>query len=190
MNSTNNSAFSTNKYEIDVNENLQSNKADAADNRANLHASRSPTPAASRVGLNSSASNNSTEISVGDGAAGGGDNNDPNGLVDGVRLGGRAHHHNNNFATLCTTSIVTRQLKEHAQENQLHKQISGYKRMRRQHQNVIIQLEMRCRAEIEEHKTKLDKEYKTLLQASGKELEKLQLKHQWELKKKVSETEL
>lgn len=134
---------------------------------------------------NSSASINSTEICVGAGAPGTGGNNDPSGLVDGVRLGGRAHHHNNNFATLRTTSIVTRQLKEHARENQLHEQMSGYKRMRRQHQKAIIQLEMRCRAEIEEHKTKLDKEYETLLQAFGKELEKLQLKHQAELEKKL-----
>lgn len=121
----------------------------------------------------------------GGGSSGGG--HDASGL-DGVRLGGRAHHHNNNFATLRTTSIVTRQLKEHARENQLHEQMSGYKRMRRQHQKAIIQLEMRCRAEIEEHKTKLDKEYETLLQAFGKELEKLQLKHQAELEKKVSES--
>lgn len=91
----------------------------------------------------------------------------------------------NNFATLRTTSIVTRQLKEHARENQLHEQMSGYKRMRRQHQKAIIQLEIKCRGEIEEHKQKLDKEYENLLQQFGKELEKLQAKHQQELDKKV-----
>lgn len=91
----------------------------------------------------------------------------------------------NNFATLRTTSIVTRQLKEHARENQLHEQMSGYKRMRRQHQKAIIQLEMKCRGEIEDHKQKLDKEYETLLQQFSKELEKSQNKHQQELDKKV-----
>lgn len=106
------------------------------------------------------------------------------GSSDLVGIGGRSGH-NNNFATLRTTSIVTRQLKEHARENQLHEQMSGYKRMRRQHQKAIIQLEMRCRAEIEEHKTKLDKEYETLLGTFSKELEKLQAKHQQELDKKV-----
>lgn len=115
----------------------------------------------------------------GGGALGGGSS-------DLVGLGGRSGGgHNNNFATLRTTSIVTRQLKEHARENQLHEQMSGYKRMRRQHQKAIIQLEMRCRAEIEEHKTKLDKEYETLLGTFSKELEKLQAKHQQELDKKV-----
>ena len=91
----------------------------------------------------------------------------------------------NNFATLRTTSIVTRQLKEHARENQLHEQMSGYKRMRRQHQKAIHQLEFKCRQEIDEHKMKLDKEYESLLQQFGKELEKLQSKCQQELDKKV-----
>jgi thousand and one amino acid protein kinase len=91
----------------------------------------------------------------------------------------------NNFATLRTTSIVTRQLKEHAKENQMHEQMSGYKRMRRQHQKAIVQLEAKCRQEIEEHKQRLDKEYETLLQQFSKELEKLQIKHQQELERKV-----
>src|SRR5699024_5615162 len=91
----------------------------------------------------------------------------------------------NNFATLRTTSIVTRQLKEHARENHLHEQMTGYKRMRRQHQKAIIQLEIKCLQEIDDHKLKLDKEYESLIQTFGKELEKLQVKHQQELDKKV-----
>lgn len=91
----------------------------------------------------------------------------------------------NNFATLRTTSIVTRQLKEHAKENHMHEQMSGYKRLRRQHQKAILQLEAKCRQEIEEHKQKLDKEYEALLQQFSKELEKLQIKHQQELERKV-----
>lgn len=100
--------------------------------------------------------------------------------INSVELGG------NNFATLRTTSIVTRQLKEHARENPLNEQMSGYKRMRRQHQKAILQLEVKCRSEIDEHKQKLDKEYESLLQQFGKELEKLQTKHAQELEKKVS----
>lgn len=46
----------------------------------------------------------------------------------------------NNFATIRTTSIVTRQIKEHEQENHMHEQMSGYKRMRRQHQKALIQV--------------------------------------------------
>jgi len=87
----------------------------------------------------------------------------------------------NNFATLRTTSIVTRQIKEHEKENQMYEQLSGYKRMRKQHLKAIVQLEMKCRQELEEHKQKLDKEYEQLITQFNKELEKLQLKHQQDL---------
>lgn len=93
----------------------------------------------------------------------------------------------NNFATIRTTSIVTRQIKEHEQENHMHEQMSGYKRMRRQHQKAIIQLEAKCRQEMEEHKQKLDKEYENILQQFSKELEKLQMKHQQELERKLKQ---
>ncbi|XP_023235832.1 serine/threonine-protein kinase Tao isoform X1 [Centruroides vittatus] len=93
----------------------------------------------------------------------------------------------NNFATIRTTSIVTRQMKEHEQENQMHEQMSGYKRMRRQHQKALIQLEAKCRQEMEEHKQKLDKEYENLLQQFSKELEKLQMKHQQDLERKLKQ---
>lgn len=39
---------------------------------------------------------------------------------------------------------------------------------------------------MESHKQLLDKEYETLLQQFSKELEKLQIKHQQELEKKVT----
>ncbi|XP_074593918.1 serine/threonine-protein kinase Tao [Brevipalpus obovatus] len=90
----------------------------------------------------------------------------------------------NNFATLRTTSIVTRQIKEHEKENQMYEQMTGYKRMRRQHQKAILQLEAKCRQELEDHKQKLDKEYENLLTQFSKDLEKLQNKHQKELQKK------
>jgi thousand and one amino acid protein kinase len=86
-----------------------------------------------------------------------------------------------NFATLRTTSIVTRQIKEHEKENQMYEQLSGYKRMRKQHLKAILQLEMKCRQELEEHKQKLDKEYETMIGLCNKDLEKLQVKHQSEL---------
>lgn len=91
----------------------------------------------------------------------------------------------NNFATIRTTSIVTRQIKEHEQENQMHDQMSGYKRMRRQHQKALVQMEAKCIQEMDEHKQKLDKEYETLLQQFSKELEKLQMKHQQDLERKL-----
>jgi len=45
----------------------------------------------------------------------------------------------NNFATIRTTSIVTKQQKEHMQE-EMHEQMSGYKRMRREHQSALLKV--------------------------------------------------
>lgn len=91
-------------------------------------------------------------------------------------------------------------------QEEMHEQMSGYKRMRREHQSALLkvimpknnqeifvkltslhllQLEDRCKLEMESHKQLLDKEYETLLQQFSKELEKLQIKHQQELEKKV-----
>ena len=42
-----------------------------------------------------------------------------------------------NFATIRTTSIVQRQQKDHLQDNEMHDQMSGYKRLRRDHQVII-----------------------------------------------------
>ncbi|KAG8236936.1 hypothetical protein J437_LFUL014981 [Ladona fulva] len=98
----------------------------------------------------------------------------------GAALGGGA----NNFATIRTTSIVTKQQKEHMQE-EMHEQMTGYKRMRREHQSALIKLEERCKVEMEAHKQMLDKEYESLLQQFSKELEKLQIKHQQEKERKV-----
>lgn len=50
-----------------------------------------------------------------------------------------ADHGANNFATIRTTSIVTKQQKEHMQE-EMHEQMSGYKRMRREHQAALIKV--------------------------------------------------
>lgn len=89
-----------------------------------------------------------------------------------------------NFATIRTTSIVQRQQKEHLQE-EMHEQMSGYKRMRRDHQAALARLEENCRQEMEKHKGLLDREYEQLLTQFSKDLEKLQLKHQEELSKKL-----
>merc|ERR550519_2662713 len=89
-----------------------------------------------------------------------------------------------NFATIRTTSIVQRQQKEHLQE-EMHEQMSGYKRLRRDHQAALAKLEEACRHEMEKHKQLLDKEYEQLLTQFSKELEKMQLKHQEELGKRL-----
>ncbi|XP_043227082.1 serine/threonine-protein kinase Tao-like [Amphibalanus amphitrite] len=90
----------------------------------------------------------------------------------------------NNFATIRTTTLITRQQKEHMQE-EMHEQMSGYKRMRREHQAALIKLEEKCRVEMENHKAVLDKEYESLITQFTKELERLQVKHNQEMEKKV-----
>lgn len=120
-----------------------------------------------------------------------------------------ADHGANNFATIRTTSIVTKQQKEHMQVNirlhtsnsllahksypnlhilppgrkiiashlqeEMHEQMSGYKRMRREHQSALMKLEERCKLEMEGHKIQLDKEYELLLGSFSRDLEKLQV---------------
>ena len=47
-----------------------------------------------------------------------------------------------NFATIRTTSIVQREQKEHLQED-MHDQMSGYKRLRRDHQAALSRYSVR-----------------------------------------------
>jgi thousand and one amino acid protein kinase len=95
-------------------------------------------------------------------------------------------HGANNFATIRTTSIVTKQQKEHMQED-MHEQMSGYKRMRREHQAALLKLEEKCKVEMEGHKGALDKEYDLLLHNFTRELEKLSTKHQQELERRFKQ---
>nr|CAD7430513.1 unnamed protein product [Timema monikensis] len=55
----------------------------------------------------------------------------------GSNCGVQLDHSLNNFATIRTTSIVTKQQKEHMQE-EMHEQMTGYKRMRREHQAALL----------------------------------------------------
>ncbi|XP_019871836.2 serine/threonine-protein kinase Tao [Aethina tumida] len=116
----------------------------------------------------------------------------PAGMEDGTAKRSKAMNHvaaaigdhgTNNFATIRTTSIVTKQQKEHMQE-EMHEQMSGYKRMRREHQSALFKLEEKCKMEMENHKNQLDKEYESLLMNFSKELERQQIKHQQELDRK------
>uniref|UniRef100_A0A8D8CT17 non-specific serine/threonine protein kinase n=2 Tax=Culex pipiens TaxID=7175 RepID=A0A8D8CT17_CULPI len=97
-----------------------------------------------------------------------------------------AEHGANNFATIRTTSIVTKQQKEHMQE-EMHEQMSGYKRMRREHQAALVKQEERCKVEMEQHKGALDKEYDLLLHNFTRELDKLSVKHQQEIERRVKQ---
>ncbi|XP_014212579.1 serine/threonine-protein kinase Tao isoform X2 [Copidosoma floridanum] len=97
-------------------------------------------------------------------------------------------HGANNFATIRTTSIVTKQQKEHMQE-EMHEQMSGYKRMRREHHGALMKLEERCKIEVESHKQQLEKEYENLMQQFSKELEKLQARHHQELERRQKQNQ-
>ncbi|KAM3963887.1 serine/threonine-protein kinase Tao [Aphomia sociella] len=97
-----------------------------------------------------------------------------------------SEHGANNFATIRTTSIVTKQQKEHNQE--MHEQMSGYKRMRREHQAALLKLEERCKADVDAHKAQLDREYDTLLMQLSRELERLQTRHAQELERKQKQS--
>ncbi|XP_067686151.1 serine/threonine-protein kinase TAO1-like isoform X2 [Haliotis asinina] len=88
-----------------------------------------------------------------------------------------------NFATIRTPSIVRKEIKDHEHSNELREQFTGYKRLRKQHQKELIQLESRFKAEMEEHKQKLDREYENLRQKFSKEMEKLRVQHASELER-------
>lgn len=87
-----------------------------------------------------------------------------------------------NFKTIRPTSVVTRQIKDH--ENEQRQQFSGYKRMRRQHQKQIQQLETKLKQELDELRDRLDKEFNQCVQANIKELDKLLSRHTTDIEKK------
>lgn len=81
---------------------------------------------------------------------------------------------------------VTRQIQEHEQGSALREQMSGYKRMRRQHQKQLLALENKLKSEMDEHQLRLDKELETQRNNFGSEADKLSKKHQAILEKEVS----
>uniref|UniRef100_A0AAY4EVT3 non-specific serine/threonine protein kinase n=1 Tax=Denticeps clupeoides TaxID=299321 RepID=A0AAY4EVT3_9TELE len=96
----------------------------------------------------------------------------------------RRHYRNReHFATIRTASLVTRQIQEHEQDSELREQMSGYKRMRRQHQKQLMALENKLKAEMDEHRLRLDKELDTQRSSFAAEIEKLTKKHQATMEK-------
>ncbi|CAL8363107.1 unnamed protein product [Lota lota] len=96
----------------------------------------------------------------------------------------KKHHRNReHFATIRTASLVTREMQEHEQDSELREQMSGYKRMRRQHQKHLLALENKLRGEMEENRMRLDKELEGQRNAFSQEIEKLLKKHQAAMEK-------
>uniref|UniRef100_A0A671YH74 non-specific serine/threonine protein kinase n=1 Tax=Sparus aurata TaxID=8175 RepID=A0A671YH74_SPAAU len=92
--------------------------------------------------------------------------------------GGRRRRGRDHFATIRTASLVTRQIQEHEQGSALREQMSGYKRMRRQHQKQLMGLENKLKSEMDEHQLRLDKELENQRNSFSMEGEKLSKKHQ------------
>ncbi|XP_049448038.1 serine/threonine-protein kinase TAO1 [Epinephelus fuscoguttatus] len=96
----------------------------------------------------------------------------------------RKHYRNReHFATIRTASLVTREMQEHEQDSELREQMSGYKRMRRQHQKHLMGLENKLKGEMDEHRLRLDKELESQRNNFTQEMEKLLKKHQAALDK-------
>ncbi|XP_051959105.1 serine/threonine-protein kinase TAO2 isoform X1 [Xyrauchen texanus] len=102
--------------------------------------------------------------------------------------GGRRRRGRDHFATIRTASLVTRQIQEHEQGSALREQMSGYKRMRRQHQKQLMALENKLKAEMDEHQLRLDKELETQRNNFSSEADKLSKKHQGILEKETKGT--
>ncbi|KAK6302142.1 hypothetical protein J4Q44_G00281950 [Coregonus suidteri] len=90
----------------------------------------------------------------------------------------RGHRSRDHFATIRTASLVTRQIQEHEQGSALREQMTGYKRMRRQHQKQLMGLENKLKAEMDDHQLRLDKELENQRNSFGGEGDKLSKKHQ------------
>ncbi|XP_056157630.1 serine/threonine-protein kinase TAO2 isoform X1 [Lampris incognitus] len=99
--------------------------------------------------------------------------------------GGRRRRGRDHFATIRTASLVTRQIQEHEQGSALREQMSGYKRMRRQHQKQLMGLENKLKAEMDEHQLRLDKELENQRNSFSGEGDKLSKKHQVILEKET-----
>ncbi|XP_053496473.1 serine/threonine-protein kinase TAO2 isoform X1 [Ictalurus furcatus] len=97
--------------------------------------------------------------------------------------GGRRRRGRDHFATIRTASLVTRQIQEHEQGSALREQMTGYKRMRRQHQKQLMALENKLKSEMDEHQLRLDKELETQRNNFSSESDKFSKKHQAILEK-------
>ncbi|XP_013911759.1 PREDICTED: serine/threonine-protein kinase TAO1-like [Thamnophis sirtalis] len=76
-------------------------------------------------------------------------------------------------------------MQEHEQDSELREQMSGYKRMRRQHQKQLMALENKLKTEMDDHRLRLDKDLETQRNNFAAEMEKLVKKHQAAMEKEA-----
>ncbi|XP_047665277.1 serine/threonine-protein kinase TAO3 isoform X3 [Tachysurus fulvidraco] len=80
---------------------------------------------------------------------------------------------------------ASKEIQEHEQDFVWQEQMSGYKRMRRQHQKQLIALENKLKAEMDEHKLRLQKEVETQANNTYIELERLAKKQTAQFEKEM-----
>ncbi|XP_057353731.1 serine/threonine-protein kinase TAO1-like [Manis pentadactyla] len=80
---------------------------------------------------------------------------------------------------------VTREMPEHEQESQLREQMSGCKTMTEQHQKQLMNLEKKLKAEMDEHRLRLEKDLETQRNTFAAKMKKLLKKHQAAVEKEA-----
>ncbi|KAF0025383.1 hypothetical protein F2P81_022264 [Scophthalmus maximus] len=103
-----------------------------------------------------------------------------NSLADGSDDSGEMAMMQEGEHTVTSNSSVLHKplIQEHEQGSALREQMSGYKRMRRQHQKQLMGLENKLKAEMDEHQLRLDKELENQRNSFSMDGEKLSKKHQ------------
>lgn len=91
------------------------------------------------------------------------------------------------FATLRPAQFVARQMQEHKGSDAYREQLQVYKRLRQQHQKLILQLEQRQKQEMCDHRKALEREFENQMHTFDKEMEKLKSKHRQELEQKTKQ---
>ncbi|CAL8136566.1 unnamed protein product [Orchesella dallaii] len=86
-----------------------------------------------------------------------------------------------------TSSISSSSSLESLRNKFYYEQMSGYRRMRKEHQTALIKLEDKCRLQMDEKGRALDGEYEAMLLLFSKELAKLLARHQKEMDSKGKE---
>ncbi|TSO37119.1 Serine/threonine-protein kinase TAO3 [Bagarius yarrelli] len=88
-------------------------------------------------------------------------------------------------ASISVGRMVRKEIQEHEQDSAWREQMSGYKRMQRQHQKQLIALENKLKAEMDEHKLRLQKEVETQANNTYIELERLAKKQAVQFEKEI-----
>lgn len=91
------------------------------------------------------------------------------------------------FETLRTTKLISKEMEEHSRENNIYEQMSGYKRLRQQHQKELKQMEERCAVAMEALTNRMAREYEQLASMLSKELQRTRNNHIAEKERKSRE---